>query len=138
MAGREGKLVKKLLDKAGMVWDNIHITYLVKCHTKDITKETVESCKGWLWEEMKVFQPKVIVAMGKAPTSLLLKLPKTFKLADHVGEIEEMEYSKSFISCWYSPSYMLNAGKASDEEAIVFFKKVRQICLNLLSPSHQG
>jgi len=119
--GRCGDLLTKMLEGTGIKRDSIYITNVVKCRpTKDNkgrsnrppSTEEVSNCKRWLWGEIKALKPKAILTLGKVPTGLLLKLKKSFKLADYIGSSVDLEYMEDtcVVPC-YHPSYLMQTGK---------------------------
>ena len=115
--GRCGDLLTKMRDDSGVSRDNTYITNVVKCRPVQGKKnrapstEEIETCKRWLWEEMKVVNPRVILTLGKTPTGLLLKLKKTFKLADYINKAHQVEYLQSLVVPCYHPSYLMQTGR---------------------------
>ena len=115
--GRCGELLTKMLSECGVSRDDVYITNVVKCRpvvgkkNRAPKKEEIDSCKGWLWSEIKELKPKVILTFGKVPTGLMLKLKKTFKLGDYIGEAHSVEYMDSMIVPCYHPSYLMQTGR---------------------------
>jgi uracil-DNA glycosylase family 4 len=58
----------------------------------------IKTCKSWLWQEMQVIQPKVIITLGKIPTELLLK-KKKIKMADLAGNFYVLDYFPAELLC---------------------------------------
>ena len=54
---------------------------------------------------------KVILTLGKTHTGLLLKLKKTFKLADYINKEHQLEYLSSLVVPCYHPSYLMQTGR---------------------------
>ncbi len=126
-SGLPGQLLYKLLDKAGLNKDEIYFTNLVKCTTPALTKLVIQTCKGWLWKELQVIQPKAVVTLGKLPTQTLLKLKSNFKLSDVVGQTHKVEYMGAIIVPWYNPNYLLNRGAGLEKETIGVFNKLKEL-----------
>ena len=131
--GRCGDLLTKMLDECDINRDNIYITNVVKCRpvigkkNRTPTSEEISTCKRWLWNEMKLAQPKVILTLGKTPTGLLLKLKKTFKLADYINNQHELPYLQSSIVPCYHPSYLMQTGRDKMGVAIECIKLAKKI-----------
>jgi len=122
--GRCGDLLTKMLDECGVGRENTYITNVVKCRpvegkkNRAPTAEEIATCKRWLWGEMKNVNPKVILTLGKTPTGLLLKLKKSFKLADYINKRYQPEYLTASIIPCYHPSYLMQTGKNKMEIAM--------------------
>lgn len=128
--GRCGKLLDKMLEKAGISRDKCYITNTVKTACRDGNKnrpptdEEIESNIGCLFEEIKESKAKVILCLGKVPTRALLGLKKTFKLSDYVGKIYQREYTKAHIIPLFHTSYLLQYGSKLTEEAQTLLIKI--------------
>lgn len=131
--GRCGKLLTKLLLRAKLNREEMYITNTVCCRppnnklSKD--EQEINSCKMWLWHKLRTIQPEIIVLFGKVPTRLLLKLKKTFKLADYVGVPHKIDGLSGLIYPWYHPSFLLQHGKRFEEDTVTFFGKIGAKCL---------
>jgi DNA polymerase len=135
--GRCGELLTKMLDDIDISRDTIYVSNTVKCRptkgraNRPPTKEEIEACKGWIWNELKLIQPKVIVTLGKAPTSLLLKIKQyKLKMADVVGIPQYVDYMESTIIPCYHPSYLMQTGRHKMEASMDALKKAKEIGYN--------
>jgi len=127
LVGLSGKYFDKILNGAGISRENIYITYVVKCktpHALSLANESVQICKKWLWQELQMIKPKVIVTLGAFPTSLLMK-KKRIVLNQVVGLIYQLNYLDSILMPWYDPDYLLQRGKSWEIDSINFFKEVK-------------
>lgn len=66
--GRAGQLLTKII--AAMKFDRseVYITNILKCRppqNRDPKKDEIESCQGYLLEQIERIQPRVIVTLGK-------------------------------------------------------------------------
>lgn len=111
-AGRQGTLLRKLLHDAGINPGEAHMTYAAD--------------KSRLWAELKELRPKIVVTLGVAPTSLLLKLTKSVRLSDFVGTFHRVAYMTALVAPWYHPSYLLQRGKGMAELTVSFFRSVKE------------
>jgi len=126
-AGREGRLLDRLLKEAGLAREEVFLTYVVKCASKEEPSEsTIATCKSWLWKEIQALRPRVIVTLGKLPTRLLLKLKKSVALKEVVGRFERVEFMTALVAPWFHPAYILQRGKKVDAATVAFFKEVKE------------
>lgn len=127
--GRSGKLLDKLLLKAGIERGNVFVTNTVKCRppaNRAPTKTETATCKKWLWEELRTVNPSVIITLGKTPTCLLLKLKNTITLGEYVGKQHPfLPLPNSSVYPWYHPSFLLRKGGTYDEDTIDFFRRMK-------------
>ena len=74
--GAAGSLLTKLLREAGLEREKVYITNIVKCRppgNRDPTDEEIEACTPFLWRQVKIIRPKVIVALGRHAGRVLFR-----------------------------------------------------------------
>jgi len=77
--GQAGKILDSLLDSIGTSRDQVFIANVLKCRppgNRDPGVEEIESCKGYLMEQIEIIDPKIICTMGKFSTQVLLDTDK--------------------------------------------------------------
>ena len=95
--GRAGKVLDKLLEGAKIKRRQVFITNAVKCRptqnqgrkNRTPSVDECESCRPWLYKELEIVKPKVIVTLGKTSTESVLAVPKNFTLGDYVNKPHE-------------------------------------------------
>lgn len=129
--GRCGRFMNvQMLSPAGIKREDLYITNTVKCRptkgnaNRPPSDVEITKCKGWLWEEIKLVKPKVIVTLGKIPTYTLLnkELKKSFTLKSVIGKSFDMDFNgiKTKVYPLYHPSYlMVRNRKAIDDNVKV-------------------
>lgn len=131
--GRCGQLLDKMLKEAGIDREQAFVTNTVRCRpvegkaNRPPSKTEIQNCKTWLWKELQIVQPKVILTLGKVPTGTLLsgQLKKSFKLGNVVGTMFNVMYIDSIIVPCYHPSYLMVHGKAKMDDAMEILEKVK-------------
>ena len=145
--GRSGKMLDKLLEGAKIKRHQVFITNAVKCRptqndgkkNRTPTVDECESCRPWLYKEIELVKPKVIITLGKISTESVLALPKNFTLGEYVNKSHEThlrkEDSKEIITnmytvvpCWH-PSYLMQHGRKKFDEAVECFKLAKKLVL---------
>ncbi len=146
--GMAGRMLDRMLEEANIDRTTTYITNAVKCRpTKNNGKsnrppsnEEIDKCKSWLYNELCVVRPKVIVTLGKVPTSVLLYKTqhmknKTYKLKDllqqqflmnYYDEVEEVKWDSIIVPC-YHPSYILGHNRKMLGMSIEILKMVYNI-----------
>lgn len=130
-----GQFLDLMLDEAELRRDELFITNTVKCRpTKNSGRSNrppepceIASCKPWLWQELQMVEPKVVVTLGKIPTYTLLssQLIKSFKLGDVVGNKATVDYMNSTIIPCYHPSYIMVHGKDKRDSMVKLLKQIK-------------
>jgi len=72
--GRSGALLTRLLEEAGLSREQVFIANTLKCRppeNRDPTMEEVETCRPWLFEQVRLIEPKVVATLGNFATRLL-------------------------------------------------------------------
>ena len=76
MYKRPGQLLDKALLSVGITRDHVYVTNIVKCRPRGNRTPTIaegnECGRRWLAEEIRILQPKVIVALGKVALRFFL------------------------------------------------------------------
>lgn len=89
--GRAGKLLDLMLDAVDLSRErNIYIANIVKCRppqNRDPMPEEQEECIGWLREQVRIIQPKIIVCLGRIAANRIIH--SDFKITREHGEVFE-------------------------------------------------
>ena len=74
--GAAGQLLTRLLGEIGLSRDDVYIANVVKCRppgNRDPLEDEIEACKGWLSEQFRLIDPRVVITLGNFASKLLLK-----------------------------------------------------------------
>lgn len=74
--GAAGKLLDELLGEIDVARDQVYIANVLKCRppgNRDPRPDEIESCKGYLREQIRLISPRVVVTLGNFATKLLLR-----------------------------------------------------------------
>jgi len=119
--GRSGKWLQKCINVLGLK-NNVYITNVVKCKPPNNRKpkwKEIGACSKYLMSEIKLLNPKVIVAMGKVATEAL-----AFKSirGSEGAFFRNSELGNYYcISTWH-PAYCLRTGRPTTTE---FFEHLK-------------
>lgn len=72
--GRAGRLLTELLAQIGLAREDVFIANVLKCRppeNRNPTAPEIESCSGWLYRQLELVQPVVVVTLGNFATKLL-------------------------------------------------------------------
>ena len=73
--GAAGSLLDELLGGIGLVREDVYIANVLKCRppgNRDPRPDEIDSCKGYLREQIRMIHPRVVVTLGNFSTKLLL------------------------------------------------------------------
>jgi DNA polymerase len=76
--GAAGQLLNRLLSEIGMSREDVRIVNVVNCRppgNRDPLPDEIEACKPWLEEQIRIFDPRVIMTLGNFATRVILDRP---------------------------------------------------------------
>jgi len=74
--GRAGQLLTKIIEAIGLKRDDVYIANVIKCRppgNRNPEPDEVETCEPFLFQQIDIIKPKVIVALGKFGAQTLLR-----------------------------------------------------------------
>ena len=123
--GRAGQLLTKIIEAIGLSREQVYIANVIKCRppgNRNPEPDEVEACEPFLFRQIAVIQPKVIVPLGKfAAQSLLKTMEPITKLRGR-----QFEYRGAILIPTFHPAYLLRNPSAK-REVWEDMKKVRAI-----------
>lgn len=130
--GACGKYLDKMMFTAGFDRKSVYICNTVNCRPVDgkknrpPTEEEIDACKPWLWKQIQLVQPKVIVTLGKIPTCLLLK-KKNLTLKNILGVTHNIDYCNAKVIPCYHPSYLMVHNKNATATCVKILEKAKEL-----------
>jgi len=104
--GRAGQLLTKIIEAIGLTRDDVYIANVIKCRppqNRNPEPDEVETCEPFLFQQIDVIKPKVIVALGTfAARALLRTLDPISRLRGRV-----FEYRGAKLIPTFHPAYLL-------------------------------
>ena len=133
--GRSGQLLDKLLTEAGLdVEKDIYVCNIVKCRPPGNRRPTiyeVESCIGYLYDQIDNVKPKIIIALGNTAVSNLI--PTDLGITKLRGKF--FKVGKQLIMQTFHPSYLLRNGSDDSEPRQQFRQDIATVLDKLREPS---
>jgi uracil-DNA glycosylase len=123
--GRAGQLLTKIIEAIGLKRSDVYIANVIKCRppgNRNPEPDEVERCEPFLFRQVDIVKPKVIVALGKFAAQSLLKTN------DPITRLRGREYrfrSATLIPTFH-PAYLLR-NPSSKREVWEDMKRVRAI-----------
>ena len=74
--GRAGQLLTKIIEAIDLKREDVYIANVIKCRppqNRNPEPDEVETCEPFLFQQIDVIKPKVIVALGKFAAQTLLR-----------------------------------------------------------------
>jgi uracil-DNA glycosylase len=123
--GRAGQLLTKIIEAIGLKRDEVYIANVIKCRppgNRNPEPDEVAMCEPFLFKQIDVIKPKVIVALGKFGAQTLLRtLDPISRLRGRV-----YDYRGAKLIPTFHPAYLLR-NPASKREVWEDMKLVRRL-----------
>src|SRR5215212_7479176 len=112
--GRAGQLLTKMIEAMGFTRDEVYIANVLKCRppgNRDPQPDEVEQCEPFLFRQIDLVKPKVIVALGKFAAQCLLRTNEPITRLRG----REYKYRDAILMPTYHPAYLLRNPSAKRE-----------------------
>ena len=126
--GRAGQLLTKIIEAIGLTRDQVYIANVIKCRppgNRNPEGDEVAACEPFLFRQIDVIQPLVIVPLGKFAAQCLLKT------TDPITRLRgrRFDYRGATLIPTFHPAYLLRNPSAK-REVWEDMKQVRAILQN--------
>jgi len=74
--GRAGQLLNKILEAVQLKREEVYICNVLKCrppNNRDPQADEIEKCEPYLWKQLELINPKIILCAGRIAAQALLK-----------------------------------------------------------------
>jgi DNA polymerase len=108
--GRAGQLLNEMLRAIGLQRQQVYIANILKCrppNNRDPRPEEVEQCVPYLYRQIALIQPKLIVAVGRIAAQRLLKTD--ISLSKLRNKIHTLPETQTPFIVTYHPAYLLRS-----------------------------
>lgn len=128
--GAAGKLLDDMLSIIDLGRDNCYVANVVKCRppgNRDPRDEEQAACLGWLWEQIRLLQPKMIICLGRIAAGALIQ--KDYRITRQHGQWVRKE--GVWYTALYHPSALLRDLNRRPEtflDLLSIREKVREVC----------
>jgi uracil-DNA glycosylase family 4 len=123
--GRAGQLLTKIIEAIGLTREDVYIANVIKCRppgNRNPEPDEVETCEPFLFRQIDIIKPQVIVALGKFGAQTLLRtLDPISRLRGRV-----YQYRGAKLVATFHPAYLLR-NPASKREVWEDMKIVRDL-----------
>ena len=126
--GKSGKLLDKILAAIQLNRKDVYILNIVKCRppeNRNPSIEEINKCERYLKKQLKIIQPKIIVALGRIAAQTLLNNKNT--LSDLRNKIHKYENIDLLVT--YHPAALLRNPNLK-KDAWEDFKTLKRVYIN--------
>ena len=104
--GRAGQLLTRIIEAMGLTRGDVYIANVIKCRppgNRNPEPDEVEQCEPFLFRQIDIVKPKVVVALGKFAAQSLLRT------TDPITRIRGREYTyrDAVLMPTYHPAFLL-------------------------------
>ena len=129
--GRGGQLLDEMLSLIGLSREqNFYITNIVKCRppkNRDPLNTEQDACIGYLWEQMELIQPKIVVCLGRIAAMRLIK--PDYRITKEHGQW--FEKNGVWMTALFHPAAILRDPRRRPEtfeDLKVIQAKIHEVC----------
>ncbi len=128
--GAAGKLLDDMLSIIDLGRDNCYIANIVKCRppgNRDPMPEEQDACIGYLTEQIRLIQPKIIICLGRISAQRLIH--ESFRITREHGTWTEQ--NGVWYTAIYHPSALLRDPSKRPEtfrDLLSIRERVREVC----------
>ena len=123
--GRAGQLLTKIIEAIGLAREDVYIANVIKCRppqNRNPEPDEIETCEPFLFQQVDIIKPKVIVTLGTFATRALLRtLDPISRLRGRI-----FEYRGAKLIPTFHPAYLLR-NPASKREVWEDMKLARKL-----------
>ena len=104
--GRAGQLLTRIIEAIGLQREQVYIANIIKCRppgNRDPERDEVESCEGFLFQQIQAIDPMLVVALGRYAAQTLLQTQTA--ISRMRGKF--FPYKGSLLIPTFHPSYLL-------------------------------
>ncbi len=115
--GRAGKLLTDIISAMGMTREEVFIANVIKCRPPDNREpmnDEITACSPYLFHQIEIIQPKVIVTLGRYASVTVLGLHEQMKMSELRGRFFTFKGIK--VMPTYHPAYLLR--NANDKKLV--------------------
>jgi DNA polymerase len=108
--GRAGQLLGRLLEEIGLSRDDVFITNVLKSRppgNRDPQPGEIEACRPYLFEQIRLIEPRVLCTLGNFATKLLTRNPSGITRVRGTPQVHELGGREVFVMPLLHPAAAL-------------------------------
>ena len=112
--GRAGQLLMKMIEAIGFQRSDVYIANVLKCRppeNRNPEPDEIAECSPFLFKQISIIQPKLIIALGTFSAQLLLNSKSS--ISSLRSRVYEMPYGR--VVATYHPSFLLRSPQKKPE-----------------------
>lgn len=102
--GKPGQLFIKMIQAINLERQNLYITNITKCKTKNTDKTEIKKCLPYLHQQLTIVKPKIILIFGELAANIFLN---TDEKIENLREKQNFSYNGIPVYITYTPTELL-------------------------------
>lgn len=132
--GRSGNLLTAMLGEVGISREDVFIANTIKCRppeNRDPTVAEIETCQPWLFEQIRLIEPRVVATLGNFSTKLLSGNPTGITKVHGVPQVHKLGSRVVYLMPLFHPAAALRATGTREKLAADLAKLPELMARNL-------
>ncbi len=108
--GRAGQLLNRMLEEIGLVRDDVFIANVLKSRppgNRDPQPMEIQACEPYLWEQVRLIEPRVVCTLGNFATKLLSGSPTGITRVRGAPQVRDLGGRTVFLLPLFHPAAAL-------------------------------
>ena len=108
--GRAGQLLNQLLEEIGLTREDVFIANVLKSRppgNRDPQPAEIEACEPYLWEQVRLIEPRVVCTLGNFATKLLTGSPTGITKVRGTPQVHELGNRMVYLLPLFHPAAAL-------------------------------
>jgi DNA polymerase len=108
--GRAGQLLNQMLGGIGLARDDVFIANVLKSRppgNRDPQPLEIQACEPWLWEQVRLIEPRVVCTLGNFATKLLTGSPTGITRVRGTPQVHELGGRMVYLLPLFHPAAAL-------------------------------
>jgi uracil-DNA glycosylase len=116
--GRAGQLLNQMLEEIGLVRDDVFIANVLKSRppgNRDPQPEEIQACEPYLFEQVRLIEPRVVCTLGNFATKLLSGSPTGITKVRGTPQVHELGSRTVFLLPLFHPAAALRTPAVKEQ-----------------------
>jgi uracil-DNA glycosylase family 4 len=116
--GRAGQLLNQMLEEIGLNRDDVFIANVLKSRppgNRDPQPLEIQACEPYLWEQVRLIEPRVVCTLGNFSTKLLSGSPTGITKVRGVPQVHDLGGRTVFLLPLFHPAAALRTPSVKEQ-----------------------
>jgi uracil-DNA glycosylase len=116
--GRAGQLLNQLLEEIGLSREDVFIANVLKSRppsNRDPQPQEIEACEPYLWEQVRLIEPRVVCTLGNFATKLLSGSPTGITKVRGTPQVHELGGRTVYLLPLFHPAAALRTPAVKEQ-----------------------